>query len=1192
MHLKRLELYGFKSFADRTELEFKPGITAVVGPNGSGKSNISDAILWVLGEQNIRHLRGEGAQDVIFAGTDRRRPLGMAEVTLCLDNSSGVLPVDFTEVTVTRRIYRSGESEFLINRSPCRLRDIYELFLDTGVGRDAYSIIGQNQIDAVLSARGEERRQLFEEAAGVKKYRHRRREAERKLDATRQNLTRVADIIAEVESQIAPIAQQAEVAQRYNALSARLRDLELSLLAAEVRRYRAELERLSEEKHGVERQVRELDGRTALMEAEEQRLKLSVAELERCADECRAGCERAREDLLKAEARLALRRQQADSARAEQERIREELRRLDERLSLLVCEVERIRADLLQERGLLAECEQAVREAVPELQRTQQEFEKAQAALDAARRWVSKASEQRAELTQRVRALELRIADREEQARKELERRKALEAELAAAEVEAGQLARQWESCRAAVQELESELRRNEELLQEARQKLSEAQRREREVQQVAMRRALRLKSLQEMHENLEGTYRGVRAVLQAAKSGVLGGGGGRSRYRLVADLLGVPEQYRVAIEVALGSHAQDIVTQTDLDAQTAIAFLKQRNFGRATFLPLDLLRPDKMRAVRGPGVVGVASDLVYYPRDAAKAVEVLLGRVLVVQDLPTAVRLMRQSAVSGVRMVTLDGELVAPTGSITGGSREQTAGILSRKLEIDRLEQEVAEDAETLKREEQLVKEAQVELEALQSKVEDQRSQAAEQRLALARLETAVEHASANVRRLQAQMSAGAVDNRDQLERERALLEQMRQELEQVLTEHAAAEAEEVRARNEVIAVQDGLDAARTAASELRLREASARERVAALEQALRRAQESLAEAEAERLRLTEDLVNSERMLNQGRSDIDALVQEVESLRQTVAAAEERVRQVRDQRAAVLEKLAELSLRVKQASGERAELAEALRRVEVREATVRSDLAHVESRLVQEYEMDPETAVASVPPPERGTTAEANRLRAEMAAMGTVNLGAIEEHRRLVERLEFLTTQRRDLEEAEEGLRRVIAEIDEATKETFYATYRKIEASFDAMFRRLFGGGRTQLVITDPDNLLETGIDIIVQPPGKKLQHLQLLSGGEKALTAVALLFALLDVKPSPFCLLDEVDAALDEANVERFAEVVKDFAARSQFIIITHNKATMSAADTLCGVTMEEPGVSKVISIRLEDYSAFEQNASANKG
>lgn len=1189
MHLRRLELYGFKSFADRTELEFKPGITAVVGPNGSGKSNISDAILWALGEQNVRHLRGEGAQDVIFAGTDRRRPLGMAEVTLYLDNSSGVLPLDFTEVTVTRRVYRSGESEFFINRTPCRLRDIYELFLDTGVGRDAYSIIGQNQIDAVLSARGEERRQLFEEAAGVKKYRHRRREAERKLDATRQNLTRVADIIAEVQSQIEPMAQQAEVARQYNALSARLRELELSLLAAEVRRYRAELQRLTDEKLAVERQVRELDGRTARMEADEQRLKLSLAELERSSDEHRAASERAREDLLKAEARLALLRQQTEAARSERERIREDLERLEERLCVLRQEAEQTHGDLLRERDQLAQYEEAVRAADPELQAAERGLVEAQAVLDAARQRVSRASEKRAGLAQQVKALEQRAADREEQARRESERRKALEAELAAAQAEEGRLSEERELCREALQRLEAELSHSEELLQQAVQKLSEAQRREQELQQTAVRRASRLRSLREMHENLEGTYRGVRAVLQAAKAGVLGGGEGRLRYRLVADLLGVPEQYRTAIEVALGSHVQDIVTPSDRDAQAAIALLKQRNLGRATFLPLDLLKPDKVRPVRQPGVVGVASDLVYYPRDVSKAVEVLLGRVLVVDDLPTAVRLMRQGTVSGVRMVTLDGELIAPSGSITGGSREQTAGILSRKLEIDKLEEEVAQDAEALAREERLVQDAREQRDSLQSKVDGLRSETAERRLALTRLETAAEHASAAVRRLQARVSELDADVGDRAEREKALLEQSRQELELAHAECAAAEADEAQARADLGAAQERVDAVRAAVSELMLKAVGAREKVAALEQALRRARDAVASAEDERARLTQKLTQVEHAIEHGRGDVEAAEQQVEVLRQSVAEAEEAVRAVRDERAALLEKLAQLSFQVKEASGERDGLMDALHRLEVREATVRSDLGHAENRLVQEYEVDPDEAVASTPPPERGAVTEANRLRAEIAAMGTVNLGAIEEHRRLVERLEFLTAQRRDLEDAEAGLRRVIADIDEATKETFYATYRKIEASFDVMFRRLFGGGRTQLVITDPDNLLETGIDIIVQPPGKKLQHLQLLSGGEKALTAVALLFALLDVKPSPFCLLDEVDAALDDANVERFAEVVKDFSARSQFIIITHNKATMSAADTLCGVTMEEPGVSKVISIRLEDYSAGEQNVSS---
>lgn len=1175
MHLKRLELFGFKSFADRTELEFKPGITAVVGPNGSGKSNISDAILWVLGEQNVRHLRGEGSQDVIFAGTDRRRPMGMAEVTLYLDNSSGTLPIDFSEVTITRRIYRSGESEFFINRTPCRLRDIYELFLDTGIGRDAYSIIGQNQIEAVLSARGEERRQLFEEAAGIKKYRHRRREAERKLEATRQNLTRVSDIIAELEAQIPPLAAQAEIAAKYNGLTARLRHLETLLLTAEIRRHREELHKLLSERASLQLQAEQLAAQLSLAAAEEQKLKTTITTLEKEADDLRAASEDAHRNLLKIEGELALVRQQQNSAIAERQRLQEELRRLENRLKSALDEEESLRQNIESISQELAKTEEAAARAGNFTAEQEAAVQKAQANLLQARRRTSEATEKRASLKQMVQASEARLKELEERSSAEQKKRRMLEAELAEAQARLESLRKSLLECQNSLKETQNELASTKALASEKQKELEEKLQREQELKQASLRRASRLKSLQEMHDSLEGVFRGVRAVLQAAKSGILE----KSKYRLVADLLGVPEQYRTAIEVALGSHAQDIVTDTDANAQAAIEFLKSRNLGRATFLPLDLLRPDRIKPVRQPGVIGVAADLVYFPQEVQKAVDVLLGRILVVENLPTAVRLLRQGGISGARLVTLDGELVNPSGAITGGSREQTAGILSRKLEIDKLSRQVSEDAKALKLLEEEARRTREELNAIQNKLESLNEEVSKQSLTAVRIEDEARHIGSTIQKLQSQLSEITEQDSGGISQQKAILTQLQTELANAEKEYAAALQCETEAQDLVRAAQAKLDEAKAASANLQAQLAQCKERLAAAQLALARTSNSAEQIRAEISQKREEL-SGLNIISELKERMNELEQEAARLRTTASSAEEQLEAKHGQRSEAMQALSLLSLRIKEMEEKRSAVAEKLHRLEVREASLRSDLMHAETKLLEEYQMNPDDAVKSLPPPERGASSEAQRLRAEIASMGAVNLGAVEEYNRIRERIEFLNTQRRDLEDAEARLRKIIAEIDEATKETFYATYRRIEAAFETMFQRLFGGGRTQLVITDPDNLLETGIDIIVQPPGKKLQNIQLLSGGEKALTAVALLFALLEVKPSPFCLLDEVDAALDDANVERFAQVVKEFSARSQFIIITHNKTTMSAADTLCGVTMEEPGVSKVISIKLEDY------------
>jgi chromosome segregation protein len=1180
MHLKRLEIHGFKSFADRTEVEFLPGITAVVGPNGSGKSNVSDALLWILGEQNARSLRGEGNVDLIFAGTEKRRPMGMAEVSLTIDNADRGLPTDFEEVTITRRVYRSGEGEFFINRTACRLKDIYELFLDTGVGRDAYSIIGQDKIHAALSARSEERRELLEEAAGIKKYRHRRKEAHRKLESTRQNLTRVDDILSELEGQVEPLEIQSRVAERWKELNEQLRALEVGLLAADYLRKSEELSRLLEEKEALHQNARTLSAQLARKEAEEQLSRQELARIDGALESVRRSRDEARERALKLEGKLALARQQSVADASERLRLVTDQTRLEarsEEWEKEAAEVERERSEaerLSRERQLqareqepfLAELERRRREATQQLERNRRRF--------------SEESSRKATLAEKSRQAETQLSEGSDQAEERRSRLAALRSDAEDAAKREAEARSSREEAHARLAGFQEEAKALESEAAAAKQAHEAAQSALRERQTQLMRVSARHRSLSDMHRSLEGAFRGVKAVFQAARNGELNG-----EFRVVADLLTVPPEYGVAMETALGSHAQDIVTRRDHEAKAAIQYLKRKNAGRATFLPLDLIRGDRMRNETGIGVHGIASDLAQFEEEFRPAIESLLGRALIVEDMETAIQLVRtRGSRMGGRMVTLEGEPIHPGGSLTGGSREGNAGLLSRKLEIDRLAQEIVVEADRLKEEERTAQAASNAMESLQARRETLRGEIAAARVEVAQRDSALDHAGREARRLQRECE----DAEKRLQTGLLRLEEARGQRHELsrLLEETDAVLEELRREESRLAerqedVTGEWEAARDAAAEVQLELARTNERKRNVEVRIRSLERTRADLERERRGIAESLALLDERRSRSGGEEETLERGLEAGRSAVDALDARLVERSQERTLFLERMAERQESLKALASERNAAVEKLHKLEVKEAALLSDVEHLRFRLKEDYESEPEDAPmrAEAVVSRQNTATEVNRLKREMLSLGTVNLGAIEEFRRVSERVEFLRTQKTDLEEAEATLLRVVAEIDATTQEAFRATFDRVTVAFDRMFRRLFNGGRTQLVLTDPANILETGIDIIVQPPGKKLQRLQLLSGGEKALTAVALLFALLEVKPSPFCLLDEVDAALDEANVGRFADVVRDFAQRSQFILITHNKNTMAAANTLYGVTMEEPGISKILSVRLED-------------
>jgi chromosome segregation protein len=1183
LYLKRLELYGFKTFADRTSLEFGPGVIGIVGPNGSGKSNLADAILWSLGEQSMKSLRSNRSGDVIFAGSESKRRLGVGEVSLTLDNSDGALPLDFSEVTITRRVFRTGEGEYFINRVPCRLRDIHELFLDTGLGKNAYSMMGQNEIDRILSVRSEDRREIFEQAAGIQRYRQRKNEAGRKLERVYANLTRVNDIIHELEGQLAPLAQQSETARQYKELAKELFDLKLSLMVHQRRAMLENRESARERQAELDRETEQAKTRSHQLAAAEVQLRAKLQELEGRLEETRNLVGRIASECDRAEGKRNLAQQKIEDLKAQQSRAREELAqleaqrqaaegelataegelpKLEARRNEVCAEIEARDLHLREATGSLRETGTSVQELrsehlemLRELADTRNRLGQAESLLAAARARIER-------LTEQIGA----IREQREQ--------------LAAEASEAGRAAQEMRAARDRQAGEMAALRLEEQAAEAAAPGLVEEQLQVREQLSAVRSRA---RALEEMERAREGLRGGVRAVLAAAQSGRL-----RGEYRTIAELVQAPKELEAAIEAALGPAVGDLVVDTPEEAAAAIAFLKEAKAGRATFMPRATMRvgsrPSGLSELASrPGCRGAAADLIECQGGAEGIVEHLLGRVLVVETLDGALEIARDS--TGWRsIVTLDGDVVRPWGAITGGSRPQRVGLIGRAREIAELQEEAAK----LESEQARISGG---LERTQARAAEARGKA-EARLA------EVEQSGLEVTAAERRSEVAAEKVRLAVEREESLLaeqQSLEREAKQIGEEAAEAgaavaalEAHKAAAESAMSERESALSAGRDEKEELNARASELRVEVAALDgdiralgariEKIRDSARMLGKAAEDRRRLVDRLASEEQEAVQGCQERGT---EWERLREALQKAEQELARCQEERKQLLDGLA---ANREEAAANRAEL-EALQnrshRLELRRTQIESEIAFCERTLAEEYRISLKEAEQRAQPIESRTAAQqrAKELQGSIEAMGDVNVGSIEEYERVKQRLEFLGGQRADLEAAREDLQQAITEIDGEATARFLAAFDHIQREFQTFFIRLFGGGRAELSLSDKDNVLESGIDVTVTVPGKKTRDLLQLSGGERALTAAAILFALLKVKPSPFVILDEVDAPLDDSNIGRYSNLLREFARQSQFIVITHNKGTMEAADVLYGVTMEEAGASKLIGMRLRD-------------
>ena len=1182
MYLKALEIQGFKSFPDKTVLTFGEDITAIVGPNGSGKSNISDAIRWVMGEQSTRALRGGKMEDVIFGGTAQRRQTGYAEVSLILDNTSHIFPMDESEVMVTRRYYRSGESEYYINRRSVRLKDVNELFMDTGLGREGYSIIGQGKIDEILSVKSADRREVFEEAAGISRYRHRKEEAERKLAHTDENLVRVNDKIAELELQVEPLREQSERARKFLVLRDELKGLEVSVWLDTLERLRAShikldadyqeaarqkeearvaLERLYAAAEALSAQMREKDVEADRLRFESQSREAAAAELESAIAVLKNNVQNNLDNAQRIRADLDQQEGRADSLAGQIGQRQERLAEIEDKLT-------RMREEL---RGKSEQAQEAAQSAGT-LARELEELRQKEAMETAT------AAEAKALLSALAAAAQ-EVLDRDETVRQELRELDSRLEEGRAAQRQARKALAKAVEERDAVQNVISGYALR---LESRRKKAEQARERHMKLQMDENALSSRVKMLTEMEKLHEGYSKAVKLVMGEAQRGSL-----QHIHGPVADLLKVPEEYTVAIETALGGAMQNLVVDREEDGKAVIQYLKRRDAGRATILPLSSIRPGELREGqalrREPGFVGVGDQLISFQPQYRNVFSNLLGRVAVMEDLDHAIAAARKYGYK-FRIVTLDGQVLNPGGSMTGGSASRSAGILSRANELERLNEQGRGLREQLAQAAKALEEADREAAAAGYEMETAQSQLREWEDAILKAEGEAAHCDSVVADLERQSSS------------------QREELEQLKSRSVQIESDTRGARSRIQELEGAAAALKSEAEgkvrgQTDLQDRSARitrelseltASLAALEAEQETTAKSLGELKSLRDDMAGDREQNQALIGQYEEKNRQFTQEIgeKTARLQELRAENQVRS-EEIRALGEEKLALEGQRNQADKDSRAKNDELLAMerevsiLEQRKVAAAMEEKQLLDKLWETYELSHEAAkqhrveIESVPKASR----RIGELKRAISSLGSINLGAIEEYQRVNERYTYLTDQRDDVQRAKGELEEIIADITGEMKTIFAREFQTIDQAFGQTFTELFGGGKATLELEDPEDILNCGIEIKVQPPGKALKIITLLSGGEKAFVAIALYFAILKVRPTPFVVMDEIEAALDDNNVARFAHYMRSMADKTQFIVITHRRGTMEEADVLYGVTMQEQGVSRMLTINLND-------------
>ncbi len=1179
MYLKSIEVQGFKSFADKIVFQFHSGITAIVGPNGSGKSNVADAVRWVLGEQSAKSLRGSNMQDVIFAGTQSRRPLGMAAVTITLDNSDQFLSVPYEEVSVTRRVYRSGESEYLLNGTQVRLRDIQELFYDTGIGQEGYSIIGQGQIDKILSSKPEDRRELFDEAAGIVKFKRRKGTALKKLDTERANLTRVNDILSEIQRQLGPLKEQAQTAKIYLQKREEMKRYDVNLFLLEEEKTQRDLDSLSEKLKITEDQLSD-----ARLEYERTRKQYELAEQQ--IEQMDATLQDKREEDAKRQlesqqqtGRIEILREQINTSRTSDEHFNARLNAISEQKKALDAQESEALTQKEEQEKKLAEVGEEYSKSLSISDGLKEECQNLEKEIDKNKSAVIELLNQRANLKagmQRYDTMSEQLQIRKAELTQELLRLRSEEESqknsLKEAQDDFDSISDRIQKIREKSSEIKASLEKTQTDFHDLSQKMEE--------DRLSYTRLVsRLESMKNIAERYDGYSSSIRRVMERRKkeSGILG---------VVADLIHVKKEYEIAIETALGGSIQNIVTDTEETAKRQISFLKENRYGRVTFLPLTALHDhggfSTPQALKENGVIGLASDLVETKERYKILATSLLGRTIVVKNMDQAIALANKYAHS-LRIVTLDGELLSPGGSMSGGAYKNSGNLLGRQREIHDLENEVEKAKIGLDEKGKKLEETQQELDNLT--IEDDRLKEDLQKETLAQNTAKLYLDECNEKSHDAATSA--IRLHDENEEIKEQEQEISENLEKGNEDLTQSEREEKLIEFKTGQLQKQLDEQRQKEADASAGAHEIQLSYSRCEQSLNFLSQDLERIQKEKERLEKEREEIENEVNSSAGDVREKEEEIKAISESLQEEEEQREKRRKEIDDLSNEREKISRSNKQFFSDREELSEKMSLLDKESFRLQTQKEKIEEQkesrinaMWEEYSLTYDSALElkdesykAVTPLRKNLAAVKNEIR----ELGDVNVNAISDYEELSQRETFLSSQQEDLQKAEASLLKVIDELDNGMRSQFSDEFTKIQKEFSKTFRELFGGGKGTIELVEGEDILDAGILINAQPPGKKLQNMMQLSGGERALTAIALLFAIQNLKPSPFCLLDEIEAALDESNVDRFAQYLRRLTKNTQFIIITHRRGAMSAADRLYGITMQEKGVSALVSVNL---------------
>ena len=1185
MILKSLELQGFKTFPDKTSLQFERGITSVVGPNGSGKSNISDAMRWVLGEQSVRTLRCSKMEDVIFNGTPQRKALGFAEVTLTIDNADRRLPFDNDTVAVTRRYYRSGESEYLINKNTVRLKDINELFMDTGLGRDGYSIIGQGKIDSIVAARSEDRREIFEEAAGISRYRYRKEESERRLNKAEENLVRLRDILSELEGRVEPLRLQAEKAEQFIALDKEKKGLEIGIWletldrSGRVLREHGEKISLAQAQHGeLEEEIQSIAQRT----------EENLREVNQCTvgmEEARAQAAALDEQAVRAEGEASL--LENDAAHN-----RENLRRLEGQVEEASRSGQDVDQEISGKREEMAQKERQIQESRDRLLAFTQRLEELRQGADEATRQMEQAAvelaqynaslaEQRIALSSTqtsVVEIRHRAGAVEESVRQAQER-------LASAQQEARELEELLQAAETAVSGRENAVKGYEMRLESRRRRAQQAKEAWDKLVLDGNEQLRRAKLLTDLERNLEGFSQSVKQVMKEAGRGMLSGVCGP-----VTQLLKTPREYAVALETALGASMQHIVVETEQDAKNAIRLLKQRDWGRATFLPLTTIRGnvyDPREIQQLPGFVGMANTLCSCEEKYGSIRDSLLGRVAVAEDLDSAAAIAKRTGYR-LRVVSLDGQVVNAGGSLTGGSKGRSSGLLSRASEIQRIREKAADLQRQAEASQQEYRQRQGELSSCEAELDAARgelSSAQEERIRItserARVSRELEQLAETAAGLEKERNDSEGRLQELGEREKAV----RAAISRLEGQVRQAETESQRLSGIREEQMSHCDEISQTIQEIRLGEFSAQKDWDALAAAVAGLEERKRDSAGAVLRLRQEMDALREKNTHLEQQRQAALVRAQEQRGQAEAKRQSLQSIAQQRSGLEREAQSLREREREVTAQRENVGRELARLQERSENLQKEYDAILSRMWEEYELTRREAeevgerIEDLPTAQRRLAELKNKIK----ALGAVNVGAVVEYQEVSERYAFLKGQVDDVEKSKAELLELIQDLTKHMRQQFTERFAQINQNFGQIFRELFGGGAAELSFTDDSDVLTSGIEIKVHPPGKIVTHIESLSGGEKALVAISIYFAIMRVNPPPFCVLDEIEAALDDVNVARFAQYLRRMSRQSQFITITHRRGTMEGSDMLYGVTMQDQGISKLLALRTEEAAEF---------